>query len=179
MPAADPLLDRLLAAIRASGPRAVVLLDGGSGAGKTTLATALAELLPAQLVSLDDLYPGWDGLEAASAAVVDDLLLRHRWQRWDWAADRPGEIRSVDPSAALIVEGSGALSRRSRALATFAVWLELDVDERRRRALERDGDTYAPHWERWARQERAFFQRERPDLLADLIVDGSALTLVR
>ncbi|WP_246852753.1 hypothetical protein [Naasia sp. SYSU D00948] len=177
MPAAEPTLDELVRRIRGSGSRPVVLLDGGSGAGKTTLATALAEVLPAQLVSLDDVYPGWDGLEQASSAVTDDLLGRHRWQRWDWSSERPAEVHTLDPAAPLVVEGAGALSRRSRALATFAIWLELDEEERRHRALARDGDTYAPHWERWARQERAFFERERPDLLADVVLDG-ALSLV-
>jgi uridine kinase len=49
---------------------ALVLVDGPSGSGKSTLADALvrdgdpAALLPpgAQLLRLDDVYPGWDGL---------------------------------------------------------------------------------------------------------------------
>ncbi|MEO8095730.1 MAG: hypothetical protein ABI632_12485, partial [Pseudolysinimonas sp.] len=56
----DPSLLAQLAI--ASGPRPVVLIDGRSGAGKTTLARELAPLVGAQLVSLDDVYPGWDGL---------------------------------------------------------------------------------------------------------------------
>jgi len=179
LPDADLLLDRLALLIQASAVRPVVLIDGGSGAGKTTLATALASHLPAQLVSLDDIYPGWDGLESASAAVADEVLAHSRWQRWDWVAGRPADVHGVDPAAPLIVEGSGALSRRNRDLATFGLWLELPTEERRRRALERDGETYAPHWERWARQERAFFRRERPDLLAVLVLDGADLTPAR
>ena len=41
---------------------------------------------------------------------------------------------------------------------------------RRRRALDRDGETYAPHWERWAAQERVTFARERTRARADLVL---------
>ncbi len=40
----------------------ITLVDGRSGSGKTTFATELAEREGAQLLSLDDVYPGWDGL---------------------------------------------------------------------------------------------------------------------
>ena len=170
----DPvgLVDRIRVA-----PRPVVIIDGGSGSGKSTLARRLAPLLDAQLVRLDDIYPGWDGLEAASANVTKHVLDQHRWQRWDWAADRPAEWHELDPDLPLVIEGSGALSRANCRLATFALWIELDAAERRRRALERDGDTYAPHWDRWAAQEAAFFERERPDLLADVVIDESRFAI--
>lgn len=159
-----PLLDRL-----AAGPQPwVLLIDGRSGAGKTVLARRLAAELPdATLVSLDDVYPGWDGLEAGSDAVPG-IIRDGTWRRWDWAADGPGTPASVDRTGSLIVEGCGAISRASRALADHAWWLELDAAERKRRALERDGDTYAPHWDRWAAQEVAHDLREHPRELADL-----------
>ncbi len=69
-------LASLAARAAASGPRPVVLIDGRSGAGKTTLARDLAPMLGAQLVSLDDIYPGWAGLEAGSAAVARDGAAR-------------------------------------------------------------------------------------------------------
>ena len=154
----------------------MVIVDGRSGSGKTTIARPLAELLGAQLVRLDDIYPGWDGLEAGSAAVIDDVLgERPGWRRWDWVTGRPAEWHDLDPARPLVIEGSGALSRASRGLATFAVWLEMDAGERRVRAIARDGDRYEPYWDRWAAQEQAFFDRERPDLLADLVVDATLL----
>ncbi len=161
-----PLLERLTA-----GPQPwVLLIDGRSGAGKTVLARRLAAVLPAAtLVSLDDVYPGWDGLAAGSAAVPG--IIRHGgWTRWDWAADRPADAASVPRHGPLIVEGCGAISRESRALANHAWWLDLDDAERKRRAIERDGDTYAPHWDRWAAQEVAFAAREHPRDLADLLI---------
>ncbi|MCU1438309.1 MAG: ATP-binding protein [Naasia sp.] len=158
-----------MAAALARASRPVVLVDGRSGSGKTSLATVLAPALRAQLVSLDDLYPGWDGLEAGSAAVVDIIGAR-RWTRWDWAAGRPGGEQRIDPERPLVVEGCGALSRRNRELATLGVWVDSPDDLRKRRALARDGEAYAREWDRWAAQEDVFLARERPGVLADVIV---------
>jgi uridine kinase len=166
-----------VAAIRATGgaagadERQVILIDGGSGSGKTELGAVLAPALGAELVRLDDVYPGWDGLEAASL-MVPGIIDGNCWRRWDWAAGAPAEWHDLDPRRPLVIEGCGSLSRANRALATFGIWVELDEPTRKARALARDGDAYAPHWDRWAAQERAFFERERPDRLADDIRAG-------
>jgi uridine kinase len=162
-------VDRILAAVR--GPRPVILMDGRSGSGKSGLARELAPALDAQLVRLDDLYMGWNGLEATSARVRTDILLAHRWQRWDWALDAPAEWHELDPDRALIVEGSGALSRANRELATLGVWVKLDDPTRKARALARDGADYEEHWDAWSAQEERLIARERPDLIADIVID--------
>ncbi|MET3768271.1 uridine kinase [Marisediminicola sp. UYEF4] len=177
-----------LAAAATPGRRPVVLVDGGSGSGKSTLARLLVAQWAANrpgekvsLVRLDDFYPGWDGLEVAARQVTDDLLAPlaagqpGRWRRWDWTNGAHAEWHSVDPASALVVEGSGALGRASRALATLGVWVELDADERRRRAIARDGEAYEPHWDRWAAQEARFAAREHPDRLADVVIDGRSI----
>lgn len=163
----------LAARAEASGPRPVVLIDGRSGAGKTTLARELAPLLDAQLVSLDDLYPGWQGLAAGSRAVHETILrdADPGWTRWDWAANAPAEWHPVDPERPIVIEGCGALSRANLARATFGIWVDLPAPERRRRALEREPD-FAPHWREWAAQEREHAAREHPSALADLVVPG-------
>lgn len=148
-----------------------ILIDGRSGSGKSELATSLAEHLGWQLLRLDDVYPGWDGLDAASRALPQ-ILTTGRWRRWNWAAGAPGEWCVLEADRPLIVEGAGALSRAARPLADAAIWVELDAATRKRRALKRDGATYAPHWERWAAQEDAFVVREHPEGLADLVVSG-------
>jgi uridine kinase len=170
--ASDPV-DALLS--RISGVRPVVLIDGRSGAGKSGLASAVARGLRSELVRLDDVYPGWDGLEAASASVRNDILLAHHWRRWDWAGGVAAEWHELDPIRALVIEGCGSLSLANRQLATFGVWIELDEPTRKARALARDGASYDGHWDAWAAQEQRFFDRERPDLLADVVVDGSTL----
>ncbi|MFJ4221512.1 ATP-binding protein [Curtobacterium luteum] len=164
------LAARARAAVRPEA-RLVVLVDGRSGTGKTTLGGALAEQLGAQLVHLDDLYPGWDGLRDAADAVVRDVLgAPSGYRRWDWEASEPAGWVSLDPDLPIVVEGCGALSRASAPMATLCVWLAADDDERRRRAIGRDGAVFEREWERWAAQEVAFIAAEDPAALADVVV---------
>ncbi|MBB5843653.1 uridine kinase [Conyzicola lurida] len=157
----------------------VLLIDGRSGSGKTELARAVVAGHPtAQLVRLDDVYPGWGGLEAGSQAAHEILDAESpRWRRWDWVTGRHAEWHTLDRDRPLVIEGCGALSRQNRSLATFGIWVALDPELRKRRALARDGETYAPHWDEWAAQEDVFLTRENPAGLADAIVDGHDVTV--
>ncbi|WP_261164090.1 hypothetical protein [Microbacterium sp. Marseille-Q6965] len=181
--ALDGALQTVVAAVVARGrPRPCVLIDGRSGSGKTTLAARLAEGWPLaeepQVVAMDDFYPGWDGLDEASRMLVTDILRPRadggavRYRRWDWEASRPrglSEAGRVAPDRGLVIEGCGALTPQSRPYADVAVWVDAPEASRRARALERDGDGYAPHWERWARQEDAHIAAHAPTRLADLV----------
>lgn len=128
-----------------------------------------------QLLKLDDFYPGWDGLDAASA-LVPRILTELRWQAWDWAADSPGAWHELDGDRPIVIEGIGSLSRASKPLVDYSMWVELDDAARKKRALDRDGDAYAPFWDRWARQELRFIAREKPRALADELVDGTDIS---
>lgn len=133
----------------------VVTIDGYSGSGKSTLAAALARLVSDwQLLHLDDWYPGWDGL-AAGADIARRIAADLRggrassYEAWDWENGTTGATIPV-PLAPTIIEGCGAIE----AVADLAVWIaDPGEDERRHRALARDGQTYAPHWQRWADQD--------------------------
>jgi hypothetical protein len=41
---------------------------------------------------------------------------------------------------------------------------------RKKRALDRDGETFTPYWDMWARQEDAMLAREHTQDRADLII---------
>ena len=153
-------------------PRPVVLIDGGAGAGKTTLAAELVASWPGeppQLVGLDEIYPGWHGLAAASA-MVPELITSTGFKRWDWAASAPGEWRSLDPARGLVVEGCGAITPASAALADLTLWLEVPPTERKDRALARDGDLFAQHWEEWEAQEEEHWRTQHPATVADVVI---------
>lgn len=155
-----------------------IVIDGRSGAGKTTLAALVAARAPdVQIVALDMIYPGWDGLRAGADAALDRVLAPHArgeagtWQAWDWSADRPGGWSEVDPARPLLVEGAGILTRRSAQLAHVPVWVEAPDVDRRVRALARDGETYVPHWDGWAAQEEKHLAAHEPRRWATLVVD--------
>lgn len=148
--------------MQSSGNALVTLVDGPSGAGKSDYGVWLAAERSAVLVSLDDVYPGWDGLDAGSWHIHRNVLLPisqglpARYQRWDWRLGVPADWVDVPPDRPLVIEGCGAIRREGRSLPANRVWVDAAVDVRRRRALERDGDMYAPHWHRWALQEERF-----------------------
>lgn len=160
-----------------------VLIDGPSGAGKTTAALRLGERLGWQVLHLDDFYPGWGGLAKGSAMVAHDVLRLESpgYRRWDWYADGPGEWVPLDPAASLIVEGVGALSRENLQAAqrrggVLGVVLDAPVDKRKDRALNRDPG-YRPWWDMWASQERVHFSAwVRDGVVPDLYLPTTSAT---
>ena len=171
VPAAGEVVDALLArvlALRAEvGDRPVLVgVDGRSGAGKTELAAALvgrvrARGLTTAVVHLDALYPGWSGLADALGPLCTGVvspLTRGRagsYRSWDWHRDRPGPVVPVAPEQVVVVEGVGALAASCASYLHLRVWLEAPGTVRRARALGRDGEVFAPHWDHWAAQEEA------------------------
>lgn len=92
--------------------------------------------------------------------------------RYDWVAGEWAEPVLLKPTKVLIVEGVGACARRAAAFESLLVWLEVPPDVRKKRALDRDGETFAPHWDRWAAQEDAMLACERTPDRADILIAG-------
>ncbi|MGA7206509.1 MAG: chorismate-binding protein [Specibacter sp.] len=165
-------------------PRPVIIaVDGRSGAGKTTVALELAALLrrhrTVSLFHLEDIYPGWDGLADGVSRFVGSVLepLQHgrqaQWTAWDWAAGNDGASRITAAADVVLVEGVGAAHASALPFVDVVVWVEAPTPQRKQRALDRDGDTYAPFWDRWAAQEELLFAGGEAAAAADIVVDGS------
>ncbi|NQX10077.1 ATP-binding protein [Microbacteriaceae bacterium VKM Ac-2855] len=156
----------------------IILIDGPSGAGKSTFATALIAALGggAALVRMDDLYPGWEGLMAGSLLSERDIVApihrghRARYRRWDWGASAPSTWFTVVAADIVVIEGCGSATRRNRRLADLTVWLQTDDTVRKMRALTRDGDVFAAHWETWDRQWRRYALIHGPRAGADIVL---------
>jgi uridine kinase len=159
----------------------MVGIDGRSGSGKSTLAVQLRRLVTerfavtSRLVRMDHIYPGWDGLEAGSATLAQEVLPQlargdaGSYRRWDWLHHRySGRTVVVQPAAYVIVEGVGSCARACAPYLTLQVWLDAPEPVRFGRAMARDGDTYRPHWHRWAEAEHRHFVAERTSERADL-----------
>lgn len=178
----DLLADQILELIEDGTPTPIVLIDGRAGSGKSTLADALqrklfkvGKSLP-RVIHMDDLYEGWDGLQAGA-----DYLLRFvlkplarkegaSWQEFDWSTNsRDGQWREFRGGTPLIIEGCGSLSRAAAEIANIKVWLEVDEDVRHSRWLEREGND--EFWSRWSAQELEFYAREKSPELADITLN--------
>ncbi|AOT02700.1 chorismate-binding protein [Arthrobacter sp. U41] len=142
----------------------IIAIDGRSGAGKTTLAIELAARLrehhKVSLFHLEDIYPGWNGLAAGIERYVSTVLAPlHRgapaeWVSWDWKAHYDGDVRTTQPAEIVLVEGVGAAAEAARPFLSAVIWVDSPEQDRRTRALARDGDSYEPYWDQWAAQEK-------------------------
>ncbi|WP_020577510.1 hypothetical protein [Actinopolymorpha alba] len=161
----------------------LVCIDGPACSGKTTLASRLAralDLVPAvQVLHMDDLYEGWDGLpgvwERLEKWVLAPLRAGRpgRYRRYDWQRGEYAEWHDVPLGLALIVEGVGSADRPVDADAVLKVWVDAPTALRFERGVARDNGGFGPYWHGWAEAERVHFATERTAERADLLVDGA------
>lgn len=159
-------MEKLLAAIRTAPPRCgpvrVVAIDGGAGAGKTSLAAELALAVPdATVLHVDDLLDGWAGQfgyrDRLHAEVLRPLAAGQEgsYRRYDWLAGRFAERVAVPVSRYLIVEGVSVLWGCA-PFWSVGVFLDVPRAERERRWAARDGAPQ-PEWQTWLDAEDQFF----------------------
>jgi uridine kinase len=176
---AKEIADKALEFVELGKAAPLVLIDGRSNSGKSTLAAEVQNLIfkegesAPRVIHLDDLYPGWDGLQAGVEYLNRFILgpisqgKTANWQEWDWALSERKNWREFSGGTPLIVEGCGAINQFSAELADISVWLEVDQETRYARWMEREGSS--EHWAQWAAQEEDFYAREKSIHLADLI----------
>jgi len=167
------------------GATVVVAIDGPSGSGKTTLAKGVADALEArgtvEVVHMDLIFPGWDGLAEAPGLLTTQVLepLAHgrpaAYRTWSWVREDWNGTRVVEPSRFLVVEGCGCAVEPAAAYAAVRVFVEADRALRMERGIARDGEAYRPNWERWAAQEAQLYAADGTRGRADLVVDTSSL----
>jgi uridine kinase len=173
---AAAVAERVLAAAPTLGPGRLVCVDGPAGSGKTTLAAAVADVVPGtQVVHCDELLQGWRGLPGLATTVRRMLAPLAagepgQWVRWDWYVDAWAETHTVEPGGLLVVEGVGSWSPGIADLVGVLVWVEAESSLRLERGLARDGEAMRPQWEQWRLDEDELFQRLGTRRHADLVV---------
>jgi len=176
---AKEIADKTLELVELGKTTPIVLIDGRSNSGKSTLAGEVQNLIfkngesAPRVIHMDDLYPGGDGLQAGVEYMNRFILgpisqgKTANWQEWDWSLNERKTWREFSGGTPLIIEGCGALSQLSAEVCDLSVWLDVDQEIRHARWLEREGSS--EHWAQWAAQEEEFYAREKSIHLADLI----------
>lgn len=184
--AAGSLIDRR----KKKGERLFVAIDGGAGAGKSTLAKGIrdqragvsilrtdhlfrplneypaARLTPEQLYKL---YFPWDRMRDEA------LIPLHRgetasYQRYDWSADRLLGWISVEPAQIVLVEGVYSGRPELRAMLDTVIFVDAPRDERLRRMLARGPNPFGDWMTPWMAAEDWYFEHIRLRDTADLVL---------
>ncbi len=197
-------VDRVVEHLRRGEPHELrlVCIEGPGGAGKSTLAAAVADQYRVQyqseiiVVHGDDFFgPAerrWlDGHDRQSPLLsqgyevfAHDRLQRElldplragnraRFQRYDWAGDSLAEWLCAPPHGLVLVEGAYLLRRHLRRYWDVALFVRTPRSVRHARMHARDQN--ASGWiERWVAAEDAYLAAEDPAAAADLTVAGTS-----
>ena len=143
---------------------------------------------PGQHIDLDRL-----GAQTGAEVTFDQVLFVSR-DDGSLVAGSPvvpgGLVDRDEPQSQSLRERGAELLERSRdvwsseaghpaydAVSTLLVWLEAPLPLRRERALARDREDFAPHWDAWAASEGTVLARDRTRDRADLLLDTGTGTL--
>jgi uridine kinase len=191
----EPSEDVVMAVLRrlptsASETPTLVCIEGLGGAGKSTLARALAERSDdLTLVHGDDFYGpeerdwrSWTPRQGYQRYFdhrrVEHELLRPlkagqpaTFQRYDWASNSLDGWGTVEPRGIVLVEGVYLLRRELRAYWDFSIYVDAPRALRQMR-LHARGENDEGWIERWAAAEDYYERVEQPGQAADLVVSG-------
>ena len=180
----------LIEARKKKSARLFVAIDGGMGAGKSTLAKKIHNRLGAVAIlrtdhffrplneypaadlsgeKLYDLYFPWERMR-------DEALMplrggeTARYQRYDWSADRLLDWITVEPQEIVLVEGVYSSRPELRAMLDATIFIDAPRDERLRRVLARGPNPFGDWMTPWMAAEDWYFEHFRPQATADLIL---------
>jgi uridine kinase len=177
----------------------VVALDGGSGAGKSSLASLIAEQLDAALIPLDDFFSAgipddqWDDLsvEERLQQVFDWRRLREdalepllagkpaRWHAFDFESGlRPDGTYGIRndatermPASIILIEGAYSAHPELSQCIDLAVLVDVATQDRHARLDVREEKGFLEKWHRrWDPVETYYFTTVRPRGSFDWVV---------
>lgn len=165
----------------------VVAISGFGGSGKSTLANRIRDHHgDVEVVCSDDFSVGQQGKRCDDWSSIDRKRLREqvlvparaghsiRYQLYDWSNDVLGDWRDIGSPELLVVEGIGIIHPDLSSLFEMMVWVDVPLEIANERARRRDKEIYqVDHdalWrDLWTPNDRDYFERFRPDRLADVI----------
>ncbi len=178
----------LIEARKAAGKRLFVAIDGGTGAGKSMLASGIhGHLRSVSILRTDDFFRPLNEHPIASLApeklyelyfqwmrMRDEALIPLRrsetakYQRYDWTEDSLTEWESVEPEEIVLVEGVYSSRPELRSMLDVVIFVDAPRAERLKRILARDPNSTGDWQTPWMSAEDWYLNQIRPQDTADL-----------
>ena len=201
----SPQATRVISAIRelitSTESPVILAIDGGSGAGKSTIAELIGNEFDAAVIPLDDFYsadipdPAWRDFSVEERfqrvfrwnAVRREVLKplkegqRATWFAFDFDSGmRPDGTYGIEKEAKIyeatdvvILEGVYSASPQLADLVDFSILIDVPVHERHDRLDGRQDAEFSKSWrEVWDEVEAYYFGSVRPKGSFDLVVRG-------
>ena len=197
--AVDAFATKAMTIAAAAGRPIVVAIDGGSGAGKSTIANAIRLRTAAALITLDDFYDAripdhaWATMPVSRRLgevfdwrrvrerAIEPLLAGRpgRWRAFDFASGLRADgtyglqdaFTEIAPAPLVLLEGAYSASPPLADVVDVSVLIDVPVDERHRRTDARDDAAFLRGWhETWDDVERFYFEAVRPRQTFDYVL---------
>lgn len=165
----------------------IIAIDGGSGAGKTTLATYIEHQLPnVTLISTEDFIVPLAQQEDTIDAALDWRRLKDqvilplakkkvaKYWRYDPTEPTTQQWLQVAPQGIVIIEGSFSTCLALAPYYDLKIWVETPMMERYNRLVEKDGDEMKAYWQEYLPKEAYYIESYLPNRYADVVFAGTA-----
>lgn len=162
-------------------------IGGHGGSGKSTLAKLLGKRLNAEVIHADD-FASWDNPVNWWPKVIDKVFkpiingaktLSYERSKW-WENHHPVPAVDEPVTPIMIIEGVGVSRKEFKDYISLKIVVTAPKEVCLERGFQRDkGQDGKPDqeirdmWLEWYQDELKFFEKDNPNDLADLIVDGT------
>lgn len=157
-----------------SRDRVLVAIDGGSGSGKTTMATQVAAVLRGNLFHMDDFFlpanlrtkqrlaqaGGNIHWERFLSEVLEPVLAAKPaiYRPFDCAAMQLGAVKEIQPNRLNIIEGVYCLHPALCHAYDLKVFIDISWQEQQRRVKARESEEMQRrYFEEWIPMENRYF----------------------
>ncbi|WP_083998389.1 uridine kinase family protein [Caryophanon tenue] len=183
------LLQRLAACKDEQQHALIIGIDGGSGAGKTTLAEQIEQALPnVTVISTNDFIMPLSQQQDRSQQIGQEMdwqrlkkqvlipLAHHKQAKyWCYDVTEPMQQRwnVVEPYGIVIVGGIYSTRLELAPYYDIKIWVSTPAHIRLARNIEKDGEHLRTFWEQeQLPAEQRYIEEHLPHKYAEMILDG-------
>jgi uridine kinase len=170
----------------------IIALSGFGGAGKSTVANKLANLLGStDIVSIDDFMldrlstrsDNWNSLdwERLTKEVLQPLSVNNKaitYGIYDWKENKIVQDKTFNVSKYVIIEGVGLLRPELKNYIDLSIWIDVPLGIASEQGKKRDREEYKVNhdqlWDTlWMPNDKDYYEKYHPEQIASFLLKPS------